>query len=1695
MGTNEQLQVAIVGAGIAGLTSAIALKAHPGINVQIFDKARELREVGASIALGPNGLRTLEKLGIHNALDDEIAFRNKSGYPMIYRHYKTGEIVSVDEHHGNVEPRHKTARFHRPHLQQALLKHIDPSQIHLNKAFSSISNDEVTGRLNIKFTDGTSTTADILLGADGIHSGVRSFYVPSSRSKWTGWTAFRAVYPISHLAHIPDVPDEAEHWWGVDRTWFMSKLGQDLFCIVASHQSEPDASDALYKDTVWNTDSDVNLLKEHYKDWHRLVREIIDTTPADSLKVYPNASAHGLESWVLGEGRVTFAGDAAHAHGGAFAAGGSLAIDDAWAFTTAVQHVYPAGAEALPSSADIERALRLYEKTRKAHTDRVLDTVHSTNKKKVERVGVVETDEGLRARMKNRVEPVWIHEHDVEAVFRKVLEDEKANLVAIRAPHTKPAQSAPRTPSKPKHIERLAETIDKLNGDYNLAIEIPDRTLTPRHSERRRKDDAAFARSDKIVYCIRFHCFQNTTLLDKILHAFHLEARAASQKWIRLSDCYDPVPATARPPIAESPGEVLELQEILISVLEKAKPQDREDIPKPRPFARAQSGPAVYTSIEVPRSKRRPPEDTKDSPKRVKASPAVDEEIDEAIADALDKVPSRSRSAKPDLPSAKFVRDNPFSDIRPKPLSNVLPPLRESVYAAASVATSATTSRASLFSAANEPPPSTQETVPAPSYEARIRGPVLSQEPRSSQSQDPFPASSGHLDALNVSFTEHEAEVSSRLYTKPPGHVPTPGDSSPGLTTIYSEISGLDDPALYQPLLSPSKRSEPVDLQSRLIATWPRFPAWLNRAPFVVAWEITRIALHCGADLGETLMSYDETWINYNNLWRALLAHPSFAGKAFPERPTTDAWTAGLSGFKSPRGQHVTFTASLVQTKKVKSGPIFSLTMEPIGLDQGCRLHRRFGSDRSIELVIPSPNSWETPINNPKISEEVIDWFSSRLHYLAGRQWRAFYSRDAGYKTPQTNVSLGPDPKPIFREKISLFAENGNNFHAAIPMSSMPMETPSELRVKLEVRDMLDWLLQLDCNEHQPYLKLFARIQLGLSKTTPVVVLNRNQIRHQEKDMVSPIGKVMNDGIGRMSPKLAQKIKDVLGLQDNPSAIQGRFGPAKGMWLIDIKDTGDDLWIATWPSQSKWNCDYLDPEHRTLEIKSHAAEPRSASLNIQFLPVLEDRAVDKPVIRKAIGDSLVDELNRELEGQKNAMKYPVQFRQWVNETAIGRKQRLIHNSVSFLAGLPDSNEETMNFLIDGGFEPSKQKFIQDIAWNLRRQKCENLKKKMSIKIPNSAYFYMVIDFWGVLEENEVHLCFSSKFQAESFSDSMLHGCDVLVARSPAHFVSDVQRVKAVFKPELHALKDVIVFSAKGDIPLADKLSGGDYDGDKAWGFEFTADDWKRFRREVLDSHKFRDLDEPAYKSESWSGRGNPAHIIDYLKFSVAKPTIDKELERFHRAMNTRSSSKRELRSLQFSKEDNEEPTAEYWDPDLVTPHDELEKLASTMPVLKKVLKNLRKDLMVLEEQWGKSVTMTKDKDELPRRMLEVYELWCAIQPRADEELNPLAAAYLKQSFKTEEHTTWALIRASTAFKYWYKRKSTLLWRMAGKQLQHIKAMTTASGDKVPVTVMPHIYAALRPDNKFITQAVSKMKEDGSEYPGLESDGEDFVGDE
>lgn len=163
------LQVAIVGAGIAGLTAAIALRQHPNITVVLYDKATELKEIGASIALGPNGLRTLERLGLHNTINDDVAFRGPSNVPMIYRHWKTNEIIGKDLHENVTEHLHHTARYHRGHLHQALLGNVPSDIVHLGKKLVSTTADPNDGVI-LKFQDGTTASADILLGADGLHS-------------------------------------------------------------------------------------------------------------------------------------------------------------------------------------------------------------------------------------------------------------------------------------------------------------------------------------------------------------------------------------------------------------------------------------------------------------------------------------------------------------------------------------------------------------------------------------------------------------------------------------------------------------------------------------------------------------------------------------------------------------------------------------------------------------------------------------------------------------------------------------------------------------------------------------------------------------------------------------------------------------------------------------------------------------------------------------------------------------------------------------------------------------------------------------------------------------------------------------------------------------------------------------------------------------------------------------------------------------------------------------------------------------------------------------------------------------------------------------------------------------------------------------------------------------------------------------
>ena len=107
---------------------------------------------------------------------------------------------------------------------------------------------------------------------------------------------------------------------------------------------------------------------------------------------------------------------------------------------------------------------------------------------------------------------------------------------------------------------------------------------------------------------------------------------------------------------------------------------------------------------------------------------------------------------------------------------------------------------------------------------------------------------------------------------------------------------------------------------------------------------------------------------------------------------------------------------------------------------------------------------------------------------------------------------------------------------------------------------------------------------------------------------------------------------------------------------------------------------------------------------------------------------------------------------------------------------------------------------------------------MNVSIGLSTYAYIIADPLAILEEGEIHFSFSNHFNdpKSGFSNDALENMDVLVARSPSHLPSDIQKVRAVYHRALARYKDVVIFPSKGKRALADKLSGGDYDGDKVW---------------------------------------------------------------------------------------------------------------------------------------------------------------------------------------------------------------------------------------------------------------------------------------
>jgi len=335
--------IAVIGAGIGGLTLGLALRQH-GIDVQIFEQASELAEVGAAVALAANGTRILRELGLGDALEAVSAVPTE----LVYRHWADGRRLVAHPVGAWYEQRFGAPFWgiHRAHLQRGLAQGWGTGGLHLGKTLVDL---RVEGDVNVLgFADGSVVTAGLVVGADGIRSRVRK-WVTDTEPVYSGTSGFRGLVPRSAIPDFPD-PDAVQFWMGPDAHLLHYAVGDAINFLAVVEGPER-----------WDAEGSVGSAAEGelvtaFRDWHPAVRQMVAAVPQSprwGLFALPP-----LHCW--SKDGVVLLGDAAHAMLPHHGQGANQTLEDAAVL-----------ADCLRDNADVPAALADYERRRRCRTRQV----------------------------------------------------------------------------------------------------------------------------------------------------------------------------------------------------------------------------------------------------------------------------------------------------------------------------------------------------------------------------------------------------------------------------------------------------------------------------------------------------------------------------------------------------------------------------------------------------------------------------------------------------------------------------------------------------------------------------------------------------------------------------------------------------------------------------------------------------------------------------------------------------------------------------------------------------------------------------------------------------------------------------------------------------------------------------------------------------------------------------------------------------------------------------------------------------------------------------------------------------------------------------------------------------------------------------------------------------------------------------
>lgn len=339
MNSSSHKTVSIIGASVGGLTLALVLKRY-GVSSRLFELRDQEHSFDGAVSLTPNALRVVDSIGAYSRIKPQGYNFEAMTFLTDPEHEVTGKLYfgqkDVYGYNGIRITRQVLIHELRHMVTQAGI------EIHYNKKFTKVVSEDESG-VEFEFADGTREKSAILVGADGIHSKVRSYLFPDIQPNYGGFLGLTYCFPRANVQLDKDfpLPVSLRGKHGSFIITPQAEGGKEIF-VGRQYKYEPQDR-AGWSAMLRDKKVVVDMLQRDPNAWTPLVQSVqaqASTPEAHFLNVWPFYTVPKMDRWHSSAGKVVILGDAAHAIPPSAGQGANQAFEDAYGFGRLLSTLY-----------------------------------------------------------------------------------------------------------------------------------------------------------------------------------------------------------------------------------------------------------------------------------------------------------------------------------------------------------------------------------------------------------------------------------------------------------------------------------------------------------------------------------------------------------------------------------------------------------------------------------------------------------------------------------------------------------------------------------------------------------------------------------------------------------------------------------------------------------------------------------------------------------------------------------------------------------------------------------------------------------------------------------------------------------------------------------------------------------------------------------------------------------------------------------------------------------------------------------------------------------------------------------------------------------------------------------------------------------------------------------------------------------